>query len=120
MPATLAPGILPALVSRCFSIQDVSADRCPSLALAQPDSNTRSNGTIRVIPFRIKRLSTRRSDRPSGAHRPCSRDLNRIGLPCQATYAEVVVQFDCTTTTADQLSRNSIQPTANVLSLTSR
>src|SRR5260370_7420181 len=103
MPATLAPGILPAMVSRCFSIQDVSADRCPSLALAQPDSNTRSNGTIRVIPFRIKRLSTRRSDRPSGAHRPCSRDLNRIGLPSHATHPQLVVQFNFTPTTSYQL-----------------
>jgi hypothetical protein len=55
MTATLAPGILPALVARFFSIQDVSADRCPSSALGQPESNTRSNGTIRAIPFRIKK-----------------------------------------------------------------
>src|SRR6266404_4524457 len=71
MTATLAPGILPALVSRCFSIQDASADRRPSSTLGQPESNTRSNGTIRVISFRIKRLSTRRSELDC--------------LPCQAT-----------------------------------
>src|SRR5207247_6491781 len=58
MTATLAPGILPALVWRFFLIQDVSADRCPSSALGQTESNTRSNGTIRVIRFCIKRLST--------------------------------------------------------------
>src|SRR5260370_1376149 len=84
MTATLAPGILPALVSRFFSIQDVSADRCPSSALAKPESNTRSNGTIRVIPFRIKRLSPRRSDRPLGARRPFSRhpplQINHLSL----------------------------------------